>query len=156
MYKLMSMSRDEYRRALDAAIREYEELGKQRLDIDKRLAQLMQTITSLNKLCGFMPTAPMGLTDGCRLALRSGAPMTPREVRDRLEAIGFDLSEYSNALASIHTVLRRLNEAGEIRLMPRDGKPAFVFVHGPRTVVMTKADFDALIGSHKHGDKETR
>ena len=61
----------------------------------------------------------MGLTDAVRLALRSGVPMSPMEVRERLLAIGVDLSIYSSDLAVIHTVLKRLNEAGEIRLIPR-------------------------------------
>src|SRR5216684_6331356 len=101
---------DEYRRALDAACREYEELGRQRAELDARLTQLMQSIGTLMKLCGFVPSIPWGLTDACRAVLRNAAiPMSPTEVRDRLVAIGFDLSKYSNELAAIHTVLRRLN-----------------------------------------------
>ena len=109
------MTTDEYRRALDAAVREYETLGKQRKEIDERIAQLEQTIGTLNRLCGFVPTVFWGLTDACRVVLKGAArPMTPLEVRNRLEAIGFDLSKYSNSLAAIHTVLKRLNEAREV------------------------------------------
>ena len=116
------MTTDEYRRALDAAVREYEGLGKQRKEIDERLAQLEQTIGTLNRLCGFVPTVFWGLTDACRVVLKGAArPMTPLEVRDRLEAIGFDLSKYSNSLAAIHTVLKRLHEAGEVLFVERPG-----------------------------------
>ena len=82
------MSTDqEYRRALDAAIKEYEALGDERRQIDDRLAQLAQTIGTLNRLLGLTPTIPVGLTDACRLALRgAGLPLTPVEVRDRLSA----------------------------------------------------------------------
>lgn len=111
------MTTEDYRRALDAAVREYETLGQQRQDIDKRLAELAQTIGTLSRLCGLTPTVPMGLTDACRLAMRTGLPMTPTDVRGRLAAIGFDLSKYSSDLAAIHTVLKRLNEAGELRLL---------------------------------------
>jgi hypothetical protein len=111
------MTTEDYRRALDAAIREYDTLGQQRQDIDKRLAELAQTIGTLSRLCGLTPTVPMGLTDACRLATRTGLPMTPTDVRARLMAIGFDLSKYSSDLAAIHTVLKRLNEAGELRLI---------------------------------------
>ena len=45
--------------------------------------------------------------------------MTPLDVRERLLSIGVDLSGYSNDLAVIHTVLKRLNEAGELRSVPR-------------------------------------
>ena len=98
------MSTDEYRRALDAAIGEYETLGARRQEIDKRLTELAQTISTLSRLCGLTPTVPWGLTDACRVVLRSGRPMTPTDVRDRLLSIGFDLSKYSSELAAIHTV----------------------------------------------------
>jgi len=36
----MLMSHEDYRRALEAAVREYEALGDQRQQIDRRLAEL--------------------------------------------------------------------------------------------------------------------
>jgi hypothetical protein len=122
----------DYRRALDAAIREYEELGQQRREIDDRLAQLAQTIGTLNRLLGLTPTIPLGLTDACRLALRgAGLPLTPLEVRDRLLAIGVDLSIYTSELSAIHTILKRLNESGEIRFVSKGkGKGAYIWNYG--------------------------
>src|SRR5437763_5868789 len=131
------MTSADYRMALGSAIREYESLGEQRRDIDKRLAQLAQTIGTLSKLLGLTPTVPMGLTDAVRLALRSGVPMTPMDLRDRLTSMGVDLSIYSSDLAVIHTVLKRLNEAGEIRLIPRpDKKHAFLWAAPPRVLAL--------------------
>jgi hypothetical protein len=119
---------ESYRVALDAAIKEYETLGAERREVDRRLAHLAQTIATLSRLLGLAPTVPLGLTDACRLILRGGVPMTPVEVRDRLAAIGVDLSIYANDLSAIHTVLKRLNEAGEIRLLPRpSGKSAYLW-----------------------------
>lgn len=119
---------DDYAAALDAAIREYESLGDQRRVIDERLAQLAQTIGTLTRLLGHVPTVPLGLTEACRLVTRAGVPMTPTEVRDRLKGIGFDLSVYANELSAIHTVLKRLNEAGELRIVPRaSGKDAYLW-----------------------------
>jgi transposase len=129
------MTTDQYRGALDAAITEYEALGEQRRALDKRLAEVAQTIGTLSRLLGITPTVPLGLTDGCRLVLRSGVPMTPVDVRDRLATIGMDLSKYSSDLAAIHTVLKRLNEAGEIRLLARGpGKSAYLWNNPPVTV----------------------
>jgi hypothetical protein len=127
---------EDYRTALDAAIGEYESLGERRREIDQRLAELAQTIGTLSRLLGLTPTVPLGLTDGCRLVLRAGVPMTPIDVRDRLAGIGFDLSKYSSDLAAIHTVLRRLNEAGEIRLIARPGKPAYLWNAPPTAVAI--------------------
>lgn len=110
------MANDDYRRALDAAVREYEAALAEHATLEQRLAQLQQTIGTLSKLCGLVPTVSWGLTDACRLVLRSAdAPLTAVQVRDRLSAIGFDLDRYANPLASIHVVLKRLAEAGEAR-----------------------------------------
>jgi hypothetical protein len=109
------MTADDYRRALDKAIAEYEKLGAERRAIDKRLTELTHTISTLSRLCGLTPTVPWGLTDACRVVLRGGGPMSATDVRDRLLSIGFDLSKYSNDLAAIHTVLKRLEESGETR-----------------------------------------
>jgi hypothetical protein len=130
------MSIEEYRRALEAAAKEYETLGAERQRIDKRLGELAQTIGTLSRLCGLTPTVPWGLTDACRTVLRSaGLPMTAAEVRDRLQGVGCDLSTYSNALAAIHTTLKRLNDAGELRLAlaTPQSKVAYVWNRPPKT-----------------------
>jgi hypothetical protein len=127
----------DYRTALTAAIKEYEDLGARRREIDDRLAQLAQTIGTLSRLLGMTPTVPLGLTDACRLVLRGGLPMTPVEVRDRLMGIGVNLNIYSNDLSAIHTVLKRLNEAGEIGLIPKpSGKHAYLWQAPPRVVAI--------------------
>jgi hypothetical protein len=128
---------DSYRTALDAAVTEYETLGEQRREIDRRLSHLAQTIGTLSRLLGLVPTVPLGLTDACRLVLRGGLPITPVEVRDRLLEIGVDLSIYSSDLSAIHTVLKRLNEAGEIRLIPRaSGKNAYLWQAPPTAMAI--------------------
>ena len=131
------MSKDDYRRALDAAVREYEKLLSEHVALEGRLAQLKHSIAALTKLCGYEPTVPMGLTDACRMVLRNATgPLTALDVRDRLASIGIDLEKHSNPLASIHTVLKRLHDAGELVERDRDdasARTAYVFalpVHG--------------------------
>ena len=114
------MTNTDYRAALDAAIREHETLDRQRREIDDRLAQLGQTIGTLTRLLGLVPTVPLGLTDACRMVLRHGQPMTPIEVRDRLLAVGIDVSKYANDLAAVHTILKRLSSSGELRFIQRE------------------------------------
>jgi len=127
----------DYRAALEAAAKEYEALGEQRRRIDERLTQLAQTIGTLSRLLGLTPSVPLSITDAVRLAMRAGVPMTPTEVRDRLLSIGVDLSIYTNELAVIHTVLKRLNEAGEIRLLPkRGGKTAYLWAKPPKVIAI--------------------
>jgi hypothetical protein len=127
----------DYRAALEAAAKEYETLGEERRRIDDRLTQLAQTIGTLSRLIGLTPTVPLSITDAVRLAMRAGVPMTPTEVRDRLLSIGVDLSIYTNELAVIHTVLKRLNEAGEIQILPkRGGKTAYLWAKPPKVIAI--------------------
>lgn len=148
------MPSDDYRRALEAAAREYETLGAERQRIDTRLSELAQTIATLSRLCGLTPTVPWGLTDACRTVLRNaGTPMTPSEVRDRLQGIGYDLSSYSNALSAIHTTLKRLAEAEELRTTAplHGGKPGYLWHRPPKsgTHVLLNAEINReLAGAH--------
>jgi hypothetical protein len=133
-----AVTRHDYRRALDAACREWEVLARQRVEIDDRLAQLTETIGTLSRLCGLTPTVAWGLTDACRVVLRTAArPLTPVEVRNKLAAIGFDLTSYANELAAIHTTLKRLNRSGELRFVPRGaGRHAYEWQRPPKVVAV--------------------
>ncbi|MBX5482667.1 MAG: hypothetical protein IRZ16_12635 [Myxococcaceae bacterium] len=111
------MSRPSYKKALEDAIAEYESLRRERDALEARMAQLAQTIGSLSRLCGLKAGVELGITDACRAILRSSKrALTPTEIRDQLQAMGFDLSKYANGLAAIHTVLKRLHGAGEADL----------------------------------------
>jgi hypothetical protein len=123
------LSKDDYQRALDAAVREYETLVAERGELDARISQLQHSIAALTRLCGFEPTVPLGLTEACRLVLRnSPVPLTALELRDRLTSIGVDVTRYSNALASIHTVIRRMQESGEVLERDREEDERKVYV----------------------------
>ena len=62
-------------------------------------------------------TLVKGITDACKTAVLGAAKsLTPAEVRDRIKTLGFP--DQSNLLASVHTVLKRLAKAGDIRLKP--------------------------------------
>jgi len=147
------VTHEDYRRALDAATREYEELGARRRDIDQRLAELGQTIGTLTRLLGLTPTVPYGLTDAIRLVVRgAGVPMTPTDVRDRLVGIGFDMSKYANELAAVHTILKRLNDGGEVRFVPRPGgKHQYTWNRMVTPVVLTR---DILQAMHENAAEQ--
>jgi hypothetical protein len=76
--------------------------------------------------------------------------MTPMEVRDRLEAIGFDLSKYSSSLAAIHTVLKRLHEAGELSFVElASGKFAYEWQRAPaRALAIDETELTRLEVTH--------
>jgi hypothetical protein len=118
--------------------RSAEERGERKRALDTRLAEVAQTIGTRSRVCGLTPTVPMGLTEACRLVMRGdGVPMSPSDVRDRLRAIGLDLSKYSNDLAAIHTILTRLNESGELRFVARGpGTHQYVWNRGTGVVAL--------------------
>lgn len=59
--------------------------------------------------------ANLGLAEACREVLRRVNQFrTARGVRDTLEASGYDLKQHNNPLASIHGVLKRLAESGDV------------------------------------------
>jgi hypothetical protein len=135
------MAADDYQRALEAATKEYEQLGAERRRIDQRLTELAHTISTLTRLCGFTPTVTFGLTDACRAVLRSAKePMTPADVRDRLAGIGVELGGYANPLAAIHTTLKRLVEAEELTItaLGPSGKLAYVWRQPPKSDMLAR------------------
>lgn len=71
-----------------------------------------------------MIAGPPGFTDSVRNVLRNvpAQALTARNVRDLLRGAGFDLSSYTNPLASIHTILKRLAERGEVVVSEIDGE----------------------------------
>src|ERR1700682_322396 len=73
---------------------------------DKQIDALIQTVNALGRLLGeeFMhgpesaaTEPPAGMTDPIRAVLaQAEEPLTAAEIRDRLEATGFDIKSYSN------------------------------------------------------------
>jgi hypothetical protein len=89
---------------------------------DQQINALIQTMNAIAPLVGAEPlpapagaeteAGPGGLTDTIRAILtEAGEPLTATEIRVKLEAKGIDMKSYSNPLANIHTILRRLTEA---------------------------------------------
>jgi hypothetical protein len=90
--------------------------------LETRIAKQKRVIAALTELADMAedsePPAGLvkGITDACKTAvLGAGKPLYPSEVRDRIKTLGFP--DQKNLLASVHTVLKRLDEAGEIRLL---------------------------------------
>jgi len=74
-------------------------------------------------------------------------------VRERLLSFGFDLTKYSDDLAAIHTILKRLNQAGELRFVARGTeRPAYTWNRPPRAIALGP-DIAAFMreSMHVHG-----
>jgi hypothetical protein len=118
------MKRHEYRAALKAAREEIDVLRQERDALDARIARLRQTIAALEAVCDEAPSFDEGLTEACRTVLKAASqPLSAVDVRGHLGALGLPMAKYSNPLASVHTVLKRLASAGEVSVVYGKGKP---------------------------------
>jgi chromosome segregation ATPase len=119
--------RGSYKKAIEDLKTELEALVPKRDEINFRIDRIQTSITALanmlddpnEKLAELAEmndiVGPSGLTDAVSKVVRSNLNgFTAVEVRDVLEATRFDLSKYSNALAAIHTTLKRLEAAKKI------------------------------------------
>lgn len=123
------MARTAYSQAYEAAKLDLLKQMEKRDRLDQQISKLKQTIKALGELCGapadeidkllllegFAIHPEMGFTDAIRrlFKIHEKKPLSPVEIRDDLLKIGIG-REQTNLLASIHTVLRRMVEAGEI------------------------------------------
>jgi len=115
-----------YREQITHALRELVEWGERKKEAEQHMAKLRQLIVANanmlpeNERGIFIKQAeqsvPSGFTDNIRHLFRVHFPdgLTPVKLRDELVKAGIDLSSQSNPLASIHSVVRRLLESGEI------------------------------------------
>jgi len=98
--------------------------------IEERLTELYKTVAFLEgppKEKDGKRQFALRLTDACRFALRcSKTPKSPRQIRDDLVAAGFPLERYANALACIHTTLKRLVQNGEAQAVKAVGRNAYL------------------------------
>jgi hypothetical protein len=120
------------KKELTEAVAELGEAQARAQELEQRIVDLRQTVSVLSRLCGeedMDVEESLGLTDAIRSAFVSvgkDASLTPQEMRLRLEAQGFNTRRYGNLLASIHTVIKRLEIKQEISCIGTKGdKPAY-------------------------------
>ena len=122
------MARHTYKQAYETAKLELLQALAKRDQLDQKIRKLKQSLKALGDLCGadaeeiekllmvegFAIDSRMGFTDAIRRLIRfRKGPLHPTEIRDDLLKAGIG-EEQVNLLSSIHTVLRRLVENGEI------------------------------------------
>ena len=112
----------DWNKVIEDSRTEIESLEIKREAINKRIAHLKQAILVAQSLAKDSDTYSaltveidvVGITDSCREVLKASDKwMSPLAVRSALESKGLDLSKQRNAMASIHTVLKRLKAQGD-------------------------------------------
>jgi hypothetical protein len=148
---LATMTTDTYKQALKQAKADLSEqvrtlgLAQDTAEkAEKAIVELRQTIAALQRLCGepeFVEEDALGLTDAIRMAFKTegedkasglGGGMSAQDVRAKMESMGYG-GRWGNLLASIHTVIKRLHEKGELQAAGNiNGRETYVWKKGPR------------------------
>lgn len=115
---------DLYRQQIGVALRELMRWAGQKREAEQQMSKLRNLIIANANMLPDSEKAIFiqqanesfaGFTDTIRELFRTHPKgLTPTMVRDKLVEAGFDLSSQSNAMASIHSVIRRLLEAEAI------------------------------------------
>jgi len=113
----------------------FEEVAQRQLDFaQQKVARLTSKILQLSiasddeKLMSAIKET--GLSDAIRTVLKaSDHHLTAPEIRDRLEQIGYDVSEdrYQNFLATLYLTLQRLEKQGEVHAAKFEGKNVYAW-----------------------------
>lgn len=122
--------------AKDDLLKEQNALGlcfRQQEAHEKKIAGLRATVAALSRMLDkeFVEEDAMGFTDAIREAFRTAdTNLAPTEVKGRLEQMGYDTSKYGNVMASVHTIINRLVQRGEIKQIGTraDNKPAYMWI----------------------------
>jgi hypothetical protein len=138
----------EYQNAYDSAKRELADLLTQRQETERRIVLVRQSLQTLASLCEsegvqIKPSAEASylleqstMADEIRTLLKAAWPerVRPRHVKFALERLGHDLTKYQNPQATIHMVLKRMAESGELEELPipGEGKKTYRF-KGPHS-----------------------
>lgn len=122
------MARETYKQAYATAKQDLLQQLQKRDDLDQKVRKLKQTVKALGELCGAAPEeidklllaegfaieAKPGFTEAIRRLFRvHQTALSPTDIRNDLLKMAIGVGQV-NLLSSIHTVLRRMAEAGEI------------------------------------------
>ena len=136
-------------KVIQAYLEKLAALTRERLRIERQLAGTetgIRSILALHEDEDVMPylgqldeiLRPEGFTDAVRKVLSASTePLTPAEVRERLPSAGFSLEGYSNPLASIHTILKRLARTESVNEVVKKGKTAYEYTGIGRRLKMS-------------------
>jgi hypothetical protein len=115
-----------------------------RQKLDQEIARLHAVVSELQNFCVeqdqksfekrvdrvIKADLKVGITEAVRVILQENFfPLTAIELKERIAARKLNLARYANPLAVIHTVLKRLVQSGEVRVVPQPkGKKAYQWI----------------------------
>lgn len=106
-----------YAELLEKARTDLVQAKAEKFALEHRIGRLERTVMALTSLVVDPKIDPaMGITEAIKAALRLAFPRSvyPTALRRALEDAGFDFSNQKNPMASIHSILKRLQKQGHI------------------------------------------
>jgi len=138
------MAKRNYHRMLYDAKQNLAELLVQRQKLDQEIARAHTVVTELQNLCAdqdqrnfwrgaervIKADLKVGITDAVRVILQENFfPMTAVDLKKQIEARKLNIQRYANPLAVIHTVLKRLIQSGDVKVVaPINGLKAYQWI----------------------------
>lgn len=105
-------SSDSYKTSLKYLQDELPRLIAQREQVDERIARVREGIAAMEGLTSASSSpgqsAKKGLTASVRKIMKGSDWLAPTQIRDALRKEGTDVGSYSNILAEVHLILKRL------------------------------------------------
>lgn len=131
----------DFEQIIKESLEELRQRVSEREQTDKRIAQLTKALRGLAPMLpekeraqllaslGIGRRKGLGLTEVILEILKeSDRPLTANEIGERMEDMGFDLAEYSQASATIYNTLRRLTESKRVLpIFPKDGTKTMLY-----------------------------
>jgi hypothetical protein len=166
------MKRENYSRALYEAKQDLARHLVKRQKLDLKIARLQSLVGNLQSLSAehdrknfesqldrfIKADLKMGITESTRVILKENFfPLTANEIRTKIEARKLNLARYSNPLAVIHTILKRLIQGGEVRIVPQaNGQKAYQWI-SPADKALAELQQSVRRDARGQGDgKETK
>lgn len=96
------------------------------VQLEHEIAELLLDIAQVHEMVGEIPKdnnaarltddiRKWGLTDAVRVVMKAAdRPLSAIDVRDRLKAMGFNVKQYQNDMATVNLTLERMTRQGEI------------------------------------------
>jgi len=138
------MKTRDYQRMLYEAKQDLARHLVKRQQLDERIARLQAVVVDLQTLCAeqsqknfergvdrvIKADLKIGITESVRVILQEKFfPMTAVDLLEKVKARKYNLARYKNPLAVIHTVLKRLIQSGDVRVVgPIDGLKAYQWI----------------------------
>jgi hypothetical protein len=166
------MKKPNYHRMLYEAKQTVAQLLTQRQRLDQEIAHAYTVMTELQGLCAdqdqknFWGGAErlvkahlkVGITEAVRVILQENFfPMTAVDLKKQIEARKLDINRYANPLAVIHTVLKRLVQAGDVKVVaPMNGLKAYQWISATDKALSELQKTSELTSEERKGLKESK